>query len=175
MEKYERSILAFTCCVLLICSGSLVSAQNPTIPFRQWQDSAHLSASASAPKLGIGGHSGSYAQPGLSAAVRYVQPSFKPQRVFDSKFLLLNGLHIGLTALDIDLTQRCIASGRCREGNPMMPSSLAGQAADGSAIVGYGFFVSFRMRKHESKAWWLSPMVGIGAHIAGAITGLINR
>ena len=166
-----------TCILLLALSGILVSAQNPTIPFRQLEKSARLSASISAPapEAMLTGHSGSYPQPALSAALSYVQPTYRQPRVIDSKFLLLNGLHIGLAALDIGLTQRCIASGRCREGNPMMPSSLAGQAGVGSAIVGYGFFVSYRMKKHESKAWWLSPMVGIGAHTAGAVTGFMNR
>ncbi len=173
----KRQFETLACYTLLICSGSLVCAQNSTIPFKQLEKGTQLSASFSAPvpESMITGHSGSYGEPALAAAVNYVQPTYKPPRVFDSKFLLLNGLHIGLAALDIGLTQRCIAAGRCREGNPMMPSSLAGQAAVGSAIVGYGFFVSYRMKKHESKAWWLSPMVGIGAHTAGTMTGLINR
>jgi len=173
----KRLFGTLTCYTILICSGSLVCAQYPTIPFKQLESSTHLSASVSAPapEAMMTGHSGSYAEPALSAAVNYVQPNYKQPRVMDTKFLLLNGLHIGLAALDIGLTQRCIASGRCREGNPMMPSSLAGQAAVGSAIVGYGFFVSYRMKKHESKAWWLSPVVGIGAHTAGAVTGFINR
>jgi hypothetical protein len=167
-----------SCILFLACSGSLVSAQKSTIPFRQLEKNAQLSASVSVPepesKLIIGS-SGSFADPGLSAAFSYVRPIYKRERVIDSKFLLLNGLHMGLAALDIGLTQRCLASGRCREGNPFMPSSLAGQAAVGSAIASYGFFASYGMKKHGSKAWWLSPVVGIGAHSAGAVTGFINR
>lgn len=167
----------FSCCLLFACSGTLVFAQQTSIPFRQLEKSAPLSASLSAPESisSMSGSSSSASDPGLTAAASYVRPTYKRERVVDSKFLLVNGLHLGLAALDIGLTQRCIASGHCREGNPVMPSSLGGQAAVGSAIVGYGFFVSYKMKKHDSRVWWLSPVVGIGAHSVGAATGFINR
>ena len=167
----------FSCCLLFACSGPFVFAPHTTVPFRQIEKSGPFSASLSVlePTSMTGGSSSSASDPELTVAASYMRPSYKRERVVDSKFLLVNGLHIGLAALDIGLTQRCIASGHCREGNPMMPSSLAGQAAVGSAIVGYGFFVSYRLKKHDSKVWWLSPLVGIGAHSAGAVTGFINR
>ena len=163
--------------MMLTCGGAAVFAQSATIPFKQLEHDARLSAGlgVAASESLMTGTSASSSASGLVGAASYEQPVYKRERVFDSKFFLVNGLHMGLAALDIGLTQHCIATHRCREGNPLMPSSAVGQAAVNSAFVGYSFFISYRMKKHESKAWWIAPIVGTGAHTVGAVSGFMNR
>jgi hypothetical protein len=76
--------------------------------------------------------------------------------------------------LDVGLTQRCIAAHRCAEGNPLMPSSLAGQLSVNFAYVGYAAFFSYNLKKRHSRFWWISPASGIATHSAGVATGLMH-
>lgn len=96
-------------------------------------------------------------------------------RTIDRKFLIVNGLHLGMAILDTEMTQHCIASHHCREGNPLMPSSQAGQLAVDFAFVAYGSGFSYWFKKHKSHLWWLPPTGGIVAHTAGVATGLLHR
>lgn len=90
-------------------------------------------------------------------------------------FFLLNGLHLGLAVLDVEMTQHCLANHHCVEGNPLMPSSHAGQLGINFALVGYGTFISYRLKKQGSKLWVLSPAAGIAAHAVGVASGIENR
>ena len=164
-------------CLSLFVLGSYCSAQEARVPFRQIERDARLSATLIVPdaEASVSRSSEVYLFPSASPGALYVQPNYKRQRTFDSKFFVINGLHLGLAALDLGLTQHCIANHHCREGNPLMPSSFAGQFAVDSAFVGTGAFVSYRLKKQNSKLWWLSPVVGISAHTAGAMTGFLNR
>jgi hypothetical protein len=65
-----------------------------------------------------------------------MRPVFRP-KIADSKFFLMNGIHLGMSVFDVEMTQRCIASHHCREVNPVMPSSHAGQLSVNFAIVAY--------------------------------------
>ena len=56
-----------------------------------------------------------------------------------------------------------------------MPSSQAGQLGVNFAIVGLGAFVSYKMKKQDSKLWVFSPTVGIAAHAVGVATGFAHR
>ncbi len=96
------------------------------------------------------------------------------ERVLDRKYYLLNGLHLGMELLDVELTQRCIANHQCVEGNPLMPSSRGGQLSVNFAYVGYSAFVSYRLKKRHLRLWWISPMTGLAAHTAGVTTGLMH-
>ncbi len=96
-------------------------------------------------------------------------------RVVDRNFLLINGLHVATAILDVELTQSCIASHSCKEGNPMMPSSQAGQLAVSFAFVSYGAGIGYWLKKHGSRMWWLAPTAGTASHIAGAATGLAHQ
>jgi hypothetical protein len=80
-----------------------------------------------------------------------------------------------MASFDVAMTQRCIASHTCREGNPLMPSSFAGKLGANFALVGYGSFVSYRMKKHRNNLWWVSPTVGVAAHSVGAATGIAHQ
>jgi hypothetical protein len=152
-------------------------AQDTTIPLRQIERDAHLTANLLVPsdEAAINHSIEAYPMPTAASGFFYSQPTYKRPRILDSKYFLLNGLHLGLAALDVGLTQHCIATHRCREGNPLMPSSLAGQVSVDSALVGTSAFISYSLKKHESKLWWFSPAVGIGGHAVGAASGLRYR
>jgi hypothetical protein len=80
-----------------------------------------------------------------------------------------------MAVFDVEMTQHCIANHHCVEGNPLMPSSHAGQLSVNFALVGYGTFISYRLKKQENKLWLLSPTVGIAAHTVGVASGFANR
>jgi hypothetical protein len=163
--------------LMFVMSGSACSAQNAAIPFRQIERDAQLSASLEVPNnavaiinaegmLGESSSSSSFVLPPIEAP--------KPPRTLSPGFFALNGIHLGLAILDIEMTQHCIADNHCREGNPLMPSSHAGQLGVNFAIVGYGTFVSYRLKKNERKLWVLSPIVGIVAHSLGVASGIAH-
>lgn len=181
MNTARRTMLG-----LVIAMGSSTCiAQNATIPFRQLERQAQLTASLALPGNETG--SSSLFSSSLNPELASMEPSaagftrtipaspVRAPRIIDSKFVLLNGLHLGMAVLDVGLTQHCIADHHCREGNPMMPSSLAGQLSVNFAFVSYGSFVSYRLKKHRSSLWGLSPAVGISAHAVGVATGLMHE
>ena len=95
--------------------------------------------------------------------------------IMDRKFLLLNGLHLGMALVDVEMTQRCLANHHCREGNPFMPSSHGGQLAVVSSLVTLDFGASYQMKKSKMKMWWLAPTGGILTHTIGAVTGMMHQ
>lgn len=96
-------------------------------------------------------------------------------RVGATKFLLVNGLHLGMAIFDIEMTQRCIASHRCYETNPLMPSSQSGQLSINLAIVGGVTWISYWARKSGSRFWWLPPAAGAAIHSGGVVTGFQHQ
>lgn len=180
MNTARRTMLG----VAIAMGTSTCFAQNATIPFGQLEREAHLTASLSLPNnetassrtfsSSLNPGDGAM-EPSAAGFVRTIPASpVRVTRIIDSKFLLLNGLHLGMAVLDVGLTQHCIADHHCREGNPMMPSSLAGQLSVNFAFVSYGSFVSYRLKKHRSTLWGLSPTVGISAHAVGVATGIMH-
>jgi hypothetical protein len=95
-----------------------------------------------------------------------------PQRTLDTRYYLLNGTHLEMMLLDVQMTRRCIADGHCKEGNPLMPSSLGGQLGVGFALVGSGAVSSYWLKRHHSRMWWIAPVVGIAAHGVGLVSGI---
>lgn len=164
-------------CAVMATTSVACGAQSPTIPFKQIERNAQLSARMeAAPSVALVGRpSGPAAtMPAASEAV-WAPPVYKPARTLSTGFFLVNGLHLGLAMLDVGLTQHCIADGHCREGNPIMPSSLTGQVGVDSAWVGWGTLISYKLKRNDSRAWWITPAIGIAAHTAGAASGFINR
>lgn len=96
-------------------------------------------------------------------------------RVDVTKFLLVNGLHLGMAIFDVEMTQRCIASHHCYETNPLMPSSQSGQLSINLAIVGGVTWISYWTRKGGSKFWWLPPAAGAAIHGGGVVTGFQHQ
>src|SRR5271154_1181319 len=96
-------------------------------------------------------------------------------RTADSKFFWLNGIQLGMAVFDVEMTQRCIASHHCREANPVMPSSQAGRLSLNVALVAYSSGISYWLKKHNSKLWWLPPSAGAAIHSAGVATGFEHQ
>ena len=96
-------------------------------------------------------------------------------RVLGARYFLLNGLHLAMAGADVAFTQHCIAGQRCREGNPLMPSSLAGSISVDSALVVFGAYASRKLKLQGARLWWLVPVAGIATHGAGVATGLAHR
>jgi len=111
-----------------------------------------------------------------STGVSFVVPAFAVRtRTADSKFFLLNGIHLGMAVFDVEMTQRCIASHQCRETNPAMPSSQAGQLSVNFAVFAFSSGASYWLKKHGSRVWWLPPAFGAAAHSAGVATGFEHQ
>src|ERR1035438_276152 len=166
---------------LAMATGNLAClAQQAAIPFEQLKHTPLLYASLvaqgdkSAGTLSSSSFSvtGAAGEP-FAAGVERIPP-LRLTRTASARYYLLNGFNLGMAALDVGMTQHCIANHQCREGNPLMPSSLAGQIGVDAALVGYGSFISYKLKKRRSKMWWFSPTVGIVAHGVGAATGLAH-
>ena len=156
--------------------GLMCSAQKTKIPFTQIQRDAQFSASATMPanEAAVGHGNGMLSGYSSSAGSVFVAPVTKVPRTLSSGFFLFHGLHLGMAVLDVEFTQHCIANHHCVEGNPLMPSSHAGQLGINFALVGYGAFVSYKLKKQDRKLWVLSPTVGIAAHTVGVATGITH-
>jgi hypothetical protein len=162
---------------LAIAMGSLLSsAQETKIPFRQIERDAQLSARLAVPdsEAAINHADGMVGESSSSAGSVFVAPVYKAPRTLSRGFFLLNGIHLGMATLDMAMTQHCIADHHCVEGNPLMPSSMGGQLALNFAFVGYGTYVSYKLKKNESRLWVLSPAIGIVAHTVGAASGFAH-
>src|ERR1035438_3609493 len=156
----------------LACSG-----QGAKIPLRQIEKDAQLSASATVP-ANEAAVSHSYEMSSgasTSAGFVFVPPTPPRPRTLSKGFLLLNGLHLGMAVFDVEMTQHCIANHHCVEGNPLMPSSHAGQLGVNFALVGFGTFISYRLKKQENKLWLLSPTVGIAESSHSLFSCFANR
>lgn len=176
--------------IALLMGGWACSAQQAPIPFAQIQRDAQLSAELTAPvsissvfSAEPAAGSSTSAAPSVltspapaSAAAGFVfAPPAKAPRTLDAHYFLLNGLHLELAALDIAMTRRCIDDGRCREGNPLMPSSLAGQLGVGFALVGSGAVSSYWLKKRNSRFWRIAPVTGIASHCVGLASGIAHQ
>ena len=172
----------------MVMGGWACSAQQATIPFGQLERYAHLSARLAVPDNEIASSDSSSIDSSSSFSPGVVSPEpfaagfvhvprvpVATPRTLSSKFYLLNGLHLGMAVLDVEMTQHCIATHHCREGNPLMPSSLAGGLSVNLALVGYGSYVSYRLKKHGSNLWWLSPTIGVSSHGVGVATSIAHQ
>jgi hypothetical protein len=172
MKALQGSMLSLAAAL----SGLVCSAQGTRIPFEQIQREAQFSASATMPANEAAVNHGYEMLSGssTSAGSVFVAPVAKMPRTLTPRFFLLHGLHLGMAVLDVELTQHCIANHHCVEGNPLMPSSHAGQLGMNFALVGWGTFVSYKLKKQDRKLWVLSPTVGIGVHTLGVATGIAH-
>jgi hypothetical protein len=172
--------------LVIVMGGVACSAQQVTIPFEKIEKDAQLSAtltlpandtasglysssvsSATTPSESSGFASGSGFTRGTPTPVR--------RRGLGSNFFLLNGLSFGMAIMDVEMTQHCLSTHKCREGNPLMPSSQAGALSVNLALTGAGTWISYLLKKHESHSWWIAPTSGIGSHTVGVATGLMHR
>jgi hypothetical protein len=109
------------------------------------------------------------------ASIRIASNVPAKERVADKKFILMNGLALGMAVFDVEMTQSCIASHHCRETNPLMASSQAGQLGLNLGLVSGATLLSYHQKKNGSKTWWLPPVMGSVVHSFGVTTGLQHR
>ena len=173
MNRTRGAIL----CVILATSGLVCVAQNAAVPFKRIARDAQLSARLRVPVDDpvIRRESELTETPSAASGVVDASPEYKPPRVLSKAFVVVNGLHLGMVVLDVGMTQHCLANHHCREGNPLVPTSLAGQLGVGVGWVGSTALVSYHLKKEDSGMWWFAPAMGIAAHTVGAVSGFVNR
>jgi len=162
--------------------GTACFAQRTTIPFKQIEKESNLSLAMTLPVSGMSSSldanslsSGFSSSESSGASFTRATPTAARRRTLDTGFYLLNGLDIGVAVLDVEMTQHCIATHQCREGNPLMPSSQAGALSVSLGLAGYSTWLGYHLKKHESRIWWLAPTSGIAGHVVGVATGLAHR
>ena len=176
-QRLGGSMKKIECMALAVAlAGLTCSAQQNPIPFKQIQrDGALQTHSVTA--TDNGDFSSSATAPSSSASgVEFSLPAALVARpVLNKTYFVLNGLHLGMALADVGMTQHCIAEHRCKEGNPMMPSSQAGQISVSVGVFAYASATSYWLKKHKSKLWWAPPAVGLVAHTIGFTSGLRYR
>jgi hypothetical protein len=101
--------------------------------------------------------------------LRPIEPSKeKPSTFVDAKFVTMNVLAMGLTIVDIEMTQHCLGNGTCQELNPLMPHSRAGMYAVNIPVNTAAMYLSYRLKAAGHKTWWIAPLAISGAHAIGA-------
>jgi hypothetical protein len=181
LEDTMKSVRGTVFVLALVMGGWACSAQEATIPFKQLEhNNSQLFASLSVPSNEMASeYSSSSSSPNIIPSdpmmAGFVRTApLTVHRTIGSSFYLLNGIHLGAAALDVEMTHRCITTHQCREGNPLMPSNLAGALSINFALVGYSSFISHKLKKRDSQLWWLSPVVGTAAHTVGVASGLFH-
>lgn len=172
-----KTVLGLLLGWVIAMSSFACSAQDTKIPLKQIANDVRLTATATVPanEAAIGRASESFSASSTSSGFVLPPPIAKTPRTVSTGFFLLNGLHLGMAVFDVEMTQHCIAYHHCVEGNPLMPASHAGQLGVNFALVGYSTFISYRLKKKESRLWILSPIMGISAHTIGVASGFMNR
>jgi hypothetical protein len=182
LEDTMKSTRGTVVVLALVMGGWACSAQEATIPFKQLEhNNSQLFASLSVPSNEMTSeYSSSNVSPNITPSdpmmagfVRVAPATI--HRTMGSNFYLLNAAHLGSAVFDVELTHHCIMTHTCREGNPLMPSNLAGALSINFAFVGYSSFISYKLKKRDSHHWWLSPVVGTAAHTFGVATGLAHE
>lgn len=152
--------LSFAICLACIGGGSSCRSQESLQP-------PVAVASAAATKLPAEA-AGFRANPAPAAVSSY---AVSTPRVADRSYFLLNGLQLGMSVFDVELTQHCISVDKCRETNPFLPSSQAGKLGVNFAIAGYQGVLSYWLKRRHSKAWWVPLIAGTAVHSVGVATG----
>ena len=102
------------------------------------------------------------------------------RRALDKKFWLALGSAVGLMVADVELSQRCIRAGTCREANPLLGQSRARAYAVNAAILVPVTIWSYHVKKGQDRTgrqngdirWWLPSVIKSASHAAGMSIGL---
>jgi hypothetical protein len=177
LEDYMTAVHGRILGLVIVMGSWACSAQEASIPLGQIERDAPLAARLTLPD-NVSAHSPfssslpSVAVPAAISAASFARmPTVTVPRTLDSRYFMLNGMHLAMALLDVEITQRCIANHQFKEGNPMMPSSLGAQLGVDFALVGYGSYVSYKLKKQRSNLWWISPMIGVTTHSVGVGIG----
>jgi hypothetical protein len=105
----------------------------------------------------------------VNHGVSYVKgPPEQPRRkIMDRNFVALGALTFGLTAMDVEMTQHCLHEKTCVELNPTLPHSRIGMYAANTPVNMAVMYWSYKRKAAGRRAWWVAPLVDIGAHAVG--------
>lgn len=176
MKRAIQAVLALTIAIGGVLSysqdGLPVRNQLPTAP----QPQKLLASIDSGGAMNSGTLPSNYSS-SSSSVVSIQEPPASPihARVFDRSFALVNGAHLGTAIFDVEMTQHCEAQHTCREANPLMPSSKAGQISVSLGLFAYSATGSYFLKKHKSKAWWVPSALGITTHAIGVASGFSHQ
>jgi hypothetical protein len=173
-----NAVYGMTVGLAITMGGLTCSSQTTPVPFQQIAREMRLSAMRNPPDALVSGESSSSAEsadPFASSAAMIRPAPVTIRRPIVAPLYLLNGLELGMAALDVETSHRCIVTHHCAEANPLMPSNLAGAMSVTFSLSAFSVFTSYRLKKQGSKMWWISPMVGTVAHTAGLATGLVHQ
>lgn len=93
----------------------------------------------------------------------------------DRKFAVLAGTAASLMVSDYELTQRCLKTFKCHESNPMLPHGHIGMYAAGASVNTGAFLLSYEMKKHHKRLWWVPIALVIAAHTEGVGSNIFLR
>jgi hypothetical protein len=96
----------------------------------------------------------------------------RPPKILDRSFLLMIGVGTGLTILDFEMTQSCLARRVCREANPLVPTSRAGMYATNIPLNAALYYWSYRRRASGKRLWWAAPLAIIASHAVGVASNV---
>ena len=101
-------------------------------------------------------------------------PSWETKpRTADQNFWLWTGVAVGLTVADIELTQHCIHSGRCQEGNPLIPTTSRSKLYPLQlGLTAAHSYLGYRLKKKGNKRWWLPQFSLSASHGVGVAFGM---
>jgi hypothetical protein len=161
--------------VLGLVAGSFaLQAQTTLIPFDKIEQESRpqLQRDSDLVATATEGYSSS-AIPAAAIVSTRRTPAIIPP-VADRNYILLNGLDLGMAMFDIGMTQHCLANHQCKEGNPLMPSSMAGQVGVSLGLLAYSAGGSYYLKKHHARSWWIPAVSGIFTHAVGVGSGFAH-
>jgi len=102
------------------------------------------------------------------------------RRVLDKKFWLALGSAVGLMVADVELSQRCIRAGTCREANPLLGQSRGRAYAVNTAILVPVTIWSYHVKKGQDRTgrqkgdipWWFPSAINASSHVVGMSIGV---
>jgi hypothetical protein len=157
----------------LVAANVACQAQMPSIPFDTIQQESQPQLERASDLVVAAATNASSSNAIAPTAIVTTQrtPAIIP-RMGTKSFVVLNAIHLGMALLDVGMSQRCISDQHCKEGNPLMPSSLGGQLGLSLGMFAYATGTSYYFKKHGSRWSWVPPAAGIGVHTVGVLSGI---
>jgi hypothetical protein len=88
------------------------------------------------------------------------------------EYWILTAITLGVTVVDVELTQHCLANGLCREGNPLLPSNRGKVYAIQLPLAIGVSYIGHRWHKDGFKYWWVPQAAVIAGHGVGIGFGM---
>ena len=86
-------------------------------------------------------------------------------------FWAMTATATALTFADVELSHACLQQGTCTEANPLLPRSRRAAYGIEIPVTAAATLLSYRMKKHHQKRWWLPQFGLILGHAVGTGAG----